>query len=43
VGVNRAGQNVLFKELADMSISHAEKGYNKDKIHLRILKNPKNE
>jgi transposase len=50
VGVNRAGQNVLFKELADMSdqlvydlssvfsrsmsISQAEKGYNKDKIQL---------
>ncbi|MEA2032547.1 MAG: transposase [Euryarchaeota archaeon] len=50
VGVNRAGQNVLFRELADMSkqlvynlssmfsrsmsISQAEKGYNKDKIHV---------
>ncbi|NQE06791.1 hypothetical protein C5S32_13045 [ANME-1 cluster archaeon GoMg1] len=50
VGVNRAGQNVIFKELADlskqlvydlssvfsrsMSISQAEKGYNKDKIHV---------
>ncbi|MBE0517572.1 MAG: transposase [Methanophagales archaeon] len=50
VGVNRAGQNVLFRELADMSkqlvydlssmfsrsmsINQAEKGYNKDKIHV---------
>jgi len=50
VGVNRAGQNVLFKELTDMSdqlvydlssmfsrsmsINQAEKGYNKDKIHV---------
>jgi len=50
VGVNRAGQNVVFRELTDMSdqlvydlssvfsrsmsISQAEKGYNKDKIQL---------
>ncbi len=50
VGVNRAGQNVVFRELTDMSnqlvydlssvfsrsmsISQAEKGYNKDKIPL---------
>ncbi len=50
VGVNRAGQNVIFNELADlskqlvydlssmfsrsMSINQAEKGYNKDKIHM---------
>ena len=50
VGVNRAGQNVVFEELTDMSdqlvydlssvfsrsmsISQAEKGYNKDKIQL---------
>jgi transposase len=50
VGVNRAGQNIIFNELADlskqlvydlssvfsrsMSINQAEKGYNKDKIHV---------
>jgi transposase len=50
VGVNRAGQNVVSRELTDMSdqlvydlssvfsrsmsISQAEKGYNKDKIQL---------
>jgi transposase len=50
VGVNRAGQNAVFKELTDMSnqlvydlssvfsrsmsISQAEKGYNKEKIQL---------
>ena len=50
VGVNRAGQNVVFRELTDMSdqlvydlssvfsrsmsISQAEKGYNKDKTQL---------
>jgi transposase len=50
VGVNQAGQNIIFNELADlskqlvydlssvfsrsMSINQAEKGYNKDKIHV---------
>jgi hypothetical protein len=50
VGVNREGQNIVFKSLLDhsqqlvydlsymfsrsMSISQAEKGYNKDKIHV---------
>jgi hypothetical protein len=50
VGVNRAGQNIIFNELADlskqfvydlssmfsrsMSINQAEKGYNKDKLHV---------
>jgi transposase len=50
VGINRAGQNIIFNELLDLSkqlvydlstvfsrsinISHAEKGYNKDKIQV---------
>ncbi|KAF5413993.1 MAG: hypothetical protein C5S48_10525 [Candidatus Methanogaster sp.] len=50
VGMNRAGQNIIFNELLDLSkqlvydlssvfsrsmnISQAEKGYNKDKMHV---------
>jgi len=50
VGVNQAGQNIIFNEFADlskqlvydlssmfshsMSINQAEKGYNKDKLHV---------